>query len=365
MAKPVLAIITDAIRYDNHHPLGYFSRIRPVHFYRQAPYGDLKKKDLKKAIKYEDLKDLEEKLLKLRPDIIQGAEPYGSKIQLKLCYLAQKISRKLKIPLIFPMLENRPNNMRFGPLIGPLMRLVLKKYAQKASLIFYLNSGARKNLLEAGVGPKKMKRFLYGIWGVDTYLFRPNLPTPLTLNAIPYILFVGRLDEAKGISYLLEAWERIQGEFPKVELVFIGNGKWGNRVKNKEGIRMKYKGQMKTQDLPPYYANALFTLYPSVTLKRWEEQVGMVNLQSLACGTPVVTTESGAIPEYINSKVGILVPERDSNALAEAMRKLLKDEKLRKKLGHAGRKYILENFDAKKTVGKVEKVLLVLLKHYN
>jgi len=128
----------------------------------------------------------------------------------------------------------------------------------------------------------------------------------------------------------------------------------------KKGIR--YIGMVKNQDLPALFNNALFTVYPSVTLKRWEEQVGMVNLQSLACGTPVITTKSGAIPEYINSKIGILVPERDSKALAEAMRKLLEDEKLRSKLGQAGRQYILENFDAQKTIKKTEEILLGLLR---
>ena len=87
----------------------------------------------------------------------------------------------------------------------------------------------------------------------------------------------------------------------------------------------------------------------------------MVNLQSLACGTPVVTTKSGAIPEYINSRVGILVPERDAKALAGAMRRLLSDIKYREKLGAAGRKYILENFDAQKTIQKTERLLLELL----
>ena len=87
----------------------------------------------------------------------------------------------------------------------------------------------------------------------------------------------------------------------------------------------------------------------------------MTNLQALACGIPVVTTRSGGIPEYVTEEVGILVPERNAEALAGAMRKLLDDEKLRKDMGQKAREYILENFDAVKTVEKVEKILLNLI----
>ena len=356
--KPILAILTDTIRFDNHKALKYFKKIKPIHFYKSAPYGDLNKKDLKDAIEYKDLNNLGKKLLKLKPDIVQGAEPYGSKNQLKLCYIAWKVSKKIKIPLIFPSLENRPVNKRFSPIFAWFLKIVLKFYAKQASLIFYLNEGAKRNLIEAGTDSKKLKKMLYGIWGINTKIFKPKTQN-LELKDQNYILFVGRLDEAKGISYILEAWKKIKAEFPKIEIIFIGGGSLSKKVK---GERIKKLGVLENSKLPSYFTNALFTLNPSVTLKRWEEQVGMVNLQSLACGTPVITTKSGAIPEYINDKVGILVPERDSEALSNAMRKLLKNEKLRQKLGKAGIKYIKDNFEAQKTVQEAEEILLNIIK---
>lgn len=352
MAKPTLAILTESIRYDNQNPLKYFSKIRPVHFYKIAPYGDLKKDELRGAIQYKNFADLEKKLIRLKPNIIQGAEPYGSKIQLRLCHVAWKVSRKLNIPLIFGMLENRPVEERFGKVLSPMLKKILKAYAKQASLIFYLNQGAKRNLLEVDADPSKMKKILYGIWGVDTVVFKPSA------SSRNGVLFAGRLDEAKGVPYLLAAWKMLRKDFPNLELTVAGKGEMEKRVKNKgkEGIR--YLGMVKNQDLPKVFNQALFTVYPSVTLKRWEEQVGTVNLQSLACGTPVITTKSGAIPEYINSQVGILVPERNPGALAVAMKRLLSDKKLRRKLGDAGRKYILKNFDAKKTIVQTEEILL-------
>lgn len=356
MTKPVLAILTESIRFDNHHPLKYFKRLGPVHFYESSPYGDLKKEELTGAVKYKDLKDLEQKLLKLKPDIIQGAEPYGSRKQLRLCHLAWKISRQLKIPLIFGMLENRNPRKRFGLVLGVALKRVLRAYAKRAKLIFYLNNGAKRNLIMAGVPEYKLKRLLYGVWGVDTSIFKPADSGSRKSDSI---LFAGRIDEAKGIPYLLEAWKKIHQEFPNIELLMAGKGPMEKEIGDK-GIR--HKGMLKNIDLPALYNSALFTVYPSVTLQRWEEQVGTVNLQSLACGTPVITTNSGAIPEYVNDKVGILVPERDAEALAEAMRKLLTDEKYRLKLAKNGRQYILDNFDAQKTVQKTEEILLGLLK---
>ena len=358
MAKPILAILTDALRYDNQHPLKYFKRFKPVHFYESAPYGDLNKEELKDAVRYRNFKDLLQKLINLKPDIIQGAEPYGSRNQLQLCWVAFRTSRKLNKPLIFPVLENRPVNQRFSPLIRLPLKRFFAVYARSAKLIFYLNEGAKRNLLEVGANPKKLKKMLYGIWGVDTGLFKPKIKNQKLKIKNRYILYAGRIDAAKGINYLLSAWNSIKKDFPDIDLLFIGVGELSEKIK---GEQIKNLGPMKVQDLPFYYANALLTVTPSVTLPRWEEQVGMVNLQSLSCGTPVVTTKSGAIPEYINDKVGILVPERDSRALALAMKKLLKNEKTRQKLGQAGRQYILANFDAKKTIEKVEEILLGLI----
>ena len=86
--------------------------------------------------------------------------------------MAYKISQKQKIPLIFGMLENRPVSSRFG-LLAPIMKAILKKYTKQASLIFYLNEGAKKNLLEVGVDKDKLVKLLYGIWGVDTTIYKP------------------------------------------------------------------------------------------------------------------------------------------------------------------------------------------------
>jgi len=355
-SKFVLAMITQSIRMDNLAPTKYFQKFAVKHFYHDAPYGDLRAEDLKNVVQWHSLKDLEKKLTQLNPDLIQGAEPYASRLALRICLSTMKVAKKLNRPYFFPILENRPTNERFGPLIGPLVRLVLKKYAQRAKLIFYLNEGAKRNLAAVGVPAAKAQKALYGVWGVDTYLFKPIIHRPL--GDKKYILFVGRFIEDKGVPYILAAFKSIKNKFPNVTLVFIGSGLLSKEITGSQIINL---GPMKNAALPPYFTHALFTLYPSITMKRWEEQVGMVNLQSLACGTPVLTTSSGAIAEYVTDQVGIIVEERDANALAEAMEKLLKNNELRESLAKNARSYVLANFDAQKTVQKIEKILLELI----
>jgi len=356
MERPTLAILTEAIRFDNQDALKYFERIKPIHFYETAPYGDLKTEELKGAVQYKDLKDLEQKLLALKPDIIQGAEPYASRKALKLCLLAKKISKQLNIPLVFPMLENRQVTDRFGVLAGFFLKRILKSYAERASLIFILNEGARRNLQEVGISDGKIIKLLYGIWGIDTRRYAPNEELRIKKKELRKILVLGRIDEAKGVPYVVAAWKSIEPYYPDVEIKFSGKGELEHLI---DGPRMS-KNFYKNSELPEVINGALFTITASVTLKRWEEQVGMTNLQAMACGVPVVTTRSGAIPEYVNDKVGILVPERDAEALAQAMRKLLDNDKLRKELGSNARQYILENFDAQKTIAKTEEILLGL-----
>lgn len=356
MQKPILAIITHSIRTDNHLPLKYFKEFDVKHFYFEAPYGDLREQDLTNAIKCDNFKDLEKKLIDLNPDLIQGAEPYASKIALRISLLTMKVAKKLNKPYFFPMCENRPVKERFGPVIGMAVWSILKKYATGAVKVYYANEGARRNLEEVGIETKKLEKSTYGFWGVDTYLFKPIIHSPLGNKK--YILFVGRWVQEKGLVYLLAAWNSIKSLCPDVDLVFIGSGVMDKDI---NGSQIQKLGQMKSADLPPYFSHALFTVYPSVTFKRWEEQIGTVNLQSLACGTPVLTTTSGAIPEYVTDEVGVLVPEKDAGALAEAMQNLTRNSDLREKLAKNARPYILENFDAEKNIAKIEKELLELI----
>jgi len=90
--------------------------------------------------------------------------------------------------------------------------------------------------------------------------------------------------------------------------------------------------------------------------------LGMVNIQSLACGIPVVTTDCGAITEFIHHNYnGLVVPEKNSLALAYACLNLIKNTKLRRRLDVNGRKYVVTNFDNRKNIQLTENIILDML----
>lgn len=364
-----MAMLTESIRRDAHFPLRFFKKIKVIHFYQKAPYGDLTEDELKEAVQFKNIFDLYKKLKLLHPDFIQGAEPYASKAALLLGFLAYFYSRKFRIPLILPILENRPPEVKFGKIKSLILKPILKLLGKQASLILYHNQGSLRNLLQVGILPSKMHKLPWGLWGVDTKHFVPTKNgTEPKFKGKPIILFVGRLDEAKGIQYILKAFLKIRKEFKNAILVFVGKGTLESEIlkfKNKYHLQKSIilTGVVKNKDLPPYFRSASVSLYPSVTLKTWEEQLGTVNLQSLACGTPVVSTFSGAIPEYVPSGiVGILVAERNFQKLGQAVIEILKNPKLRKTFSQNGRQYVVENYDIRKIVKKAEKLTLQLLK---
>jgi glycosyltransferase involved in cell wall biosynthesis len=366
MNKPVLAILTEAVRRDNLLPLKFFSKIEIKFFYERAPYNDLEEEDLKGLVKFNNFSELYNNLLILKPDIIQGSEPYGSKKMFIMSAVAYMAAKKLKIPLIFPVLENRPANKRFKPHVRMIVDWFFKKYIKESKKILYLNKGAKENLLKLNAPESKLIPFLWGIWGVDINEFT----TPRTKNyqsKFKNLLFVGRLDEAKGIKYLLEAFKIIYKRMPNIKLTIVGDGELKNSVlefRNKNFLENKIilKGIIKNKDLPSYFQEADLTILPSVTLYNWEEQIGMTNIQSMSCGTPVISTKSGAISEYVpDGKAGILVPERKSEELAKAVIKLLEDNELRKKMGEFARDYSVKNYNAKLNIEKAEAIILDIL----
>lgn len=364
--KPKMAMISTDIRRDLLSPIQYFKKLEIIHFYKHAPYSDFHPNEFTMdLIQYKSFFDLCYKVKKHKPDVIQGSEPYGFPKTFPACAASFLMSKLLEVPLFFPMLESRPPEIRFG-LLSSFLKKYLKIYAGHAKIVLYLNNKAKKNLLDAGVDKNKLKWCMWGTWGININEFTPK-KNGLEPNFGRAILFVGRLEEHKGIHYLLPAFKKVKEKIKNVKLVIIGDGSLNNEMKKHvkdNGLEndVAFLGVIKNKDMPKYFRAVDLTIVPSITTKKFEEQVGMANIQSMACGVPVVSTYCGGIPEYVkHNETGILVPERDVDSLAGAITKLLEENELRKKLGKNARKYAVENFDAKKNIEANEKIVLNLL----
>jgi rhamnosyl/mannosyltransferase len=155
-------------------------------------------------------------------------------------------------------------------------------------------------------------------------------------HGTPLVLFIGRLVYYKGVETLVRAMADVSGH-----LVIIGTGPLEARLREMArtlGIASKvsFVGAVKDEELPGYlHACDMFVL-PSVARS---EAFGLVQLEAMACGKPVVNTslESGAPWVSVDRETGLTVPPGDSRALASALNTLLEDRALREAYGAAAR----------------------------
>jgi glycosyltransferase involved in cell wall biosynthesis len=214
----------------------------------------------------------------------------------------------------------------------------------------------------AGVFGDKLQRVNWGTWGIDIQEFKPGRERSSDKLITPTLLFVGKLSRAKGIPWILEAFAKLSQQMPGIKLDLAGPiEEKGFLSKIKPNKNIRYLGVVKNRNLPHLFRKASLVLTPSVTTKEWEEQVGMVSLQSMACATPVISTYSGAIPEYIKNGRGcLLVKEKSSPGLEKAVKKLLRDPAFYQKQRQEALDWVRQNYEVKKNIIQIEKILLDL-----
>jgi len=368
--KPLLVIVSQTIRRDLHRPFRKFAKFEVVHAYMNAAYGDMDEKDFVGVRQFTSAADLTKLLDELKPDLVQAPEPVASRAMLKASYAIWQWHRRTGKPYFFPMFENLPLRHKFGPAMGWVMGKILKRFAQDAAWIYALHEEARTTLTSLGVSGEKIIRANWGNWGIDRTEFHRAKNPAVARSKTPSVLFVGRVSTGKGVDTLLDAFDQVRKTLPTVELAIVGpkndGGLGGHtaellaRASTMPGVTLV--GPKKQRELPERFQQAWVTVLLSVTMQRWAEQVGMVNLQSLACGTPVVTTWSGSIAEYLGAVTSdaasypagsvfdtgngaLLVHEGDAKAATAAILSILRDPKKRETMAKAGDTWIDQTFN--------------------
>ncbi len=191
---------------------------------------------------------------------------------------------------------------------------------------------------------------------IDPQQFSPVGPRAIASDGRPIVLFVGRLEERKGIGYLVEAIPAVAEIIPEVRFVIVGddtNNAAGQRsvlAELKESIRrrkcerfVEFLPRVPLMELPNYYRSADICVVPSVY-----DNSPYTCLEAMSCGKPVIGTSSGGTREYmIHGQSGIIIPPRDPDSIANALIGLLKSEQERTRLGENARARVLEKFDRK------------------
>jgi glycosyltransferase involved in cell wall biosynthesis len=178
----------------------------------------------------------------------------------------------------------------------------------------------------------------------------PDPPSaPRSSSGPATVLFVGRLVERKGVPYLIEAMSLLRDR--SIRLVIVGEGPEratleGAARRLEIADHVEFRGKISAAELQAAYAQAAAFVLPSVFDARGDtEGLGVVALEAMNHGTPVVASRIGGIPDVVEDGVsGLLVPPGDAAALAAALRRVIDEPGLARKLGEAGRRRLHEQF---------------------
>jgi glycosyltransferase involved in cell wall biosynthesis len=191
---------------------------------------------------------------------------------------------------------------------------------------------------------------------------KSKIQIPKSKKGKQIILTVGRLVERKGIRYLIDAMKLLP-ESLKAELVVVGGGPLNETLEayargQGHEQRVKFAGQVSEEELSRFYQNASVYVQPAIVDSRGDtEMLGVVLLEAMHYGVPVIASNVGGIPDVVNDGMtGLLVPQKDPKALALAIERLLSDLSLAKKLANNAKINLIDKFSWGNILQKVIKV---------
>lgn len=195
--------------------------------------------------------------------------------------------------------------------------------------------------------------------GVDLTKFRP----PEQENRARQVLFVGRLVQKKGCSFLIKAMSLVQDVLPELELIIIGEGEERARLEAEAHRflrRYRFLGAQPVGAIQRWMQSASLFCVPSVTAPDGDsEGFGMVFAEAQASGLPVVSFATGGIPEAVgHQQTGYLAPEGDWRQLAEYIVLLHRNGALWQQFSRNGRRRVEQQFDLATQTAKLEQIYL-------
>jgi len=276
--------------------------------------------------------------------------------------LALPIARALGVPLVVTFhggdaTKDKHYRRRLVPTVFQRRCAALQK---EAALIICAAEHIRKALIGRGFPAAKLKVICYGV--------EPDADSgPVASSERPYLLFVGRFVEKKGIGYLLDAMRVLESEGAAVDLVLIGDGPLTEVLsRQSDGLRgARFLGWLPNQEVRRAMRGALAICVPSVTARAGDSE-GLPNvvIEGMAAAVPVIASDHGGIGEAVeHERTGFLVPPADPQAIATAVRRLLSDPALRRQMGIAARLAATEHFNAIAQSRVLEETLLAVSHH--
>jgi glycosyltransferase involved in cell wall biosynthesis len=243
-----------------------------------------------------------------------------------------------------------------GDLLTPMQTRLQKLVCRFADCVLVNAEAIRESLIEQGYDPSKIVVIRNGIAlsnfarGERNAALRRDLGFPSSARLVAVF---SRLNPMKGVEYFLDAAIILAERFPDVRFLVAGDGGSRKELEDRAcrlglGPRIVFAGFR--SDVRELLSEAAISVLPSLS-----EGTSNTLLESMAAGIPVIATRVGGNPEVIEDGVsGLLVPPRDSAAIAAAMIRLLEDEDLALRLGQAGMRRVSELFSLSGSVQQTE-----------
>jgi colanic acid/amylovoran biosynthesis glycosyltransferase len=258
---------------------------------------------------------------------------------------ALPLARQLHIPLVVT-LHGSDVTRRID------FRQRYKDLWEEASLFVCVSEFIRRTAAAAGF-PEEKLRVLY--IGIDHGVFRLQQEA----KDRDMVLFVGRLVEKKGCSFMLRAIAKVQQSHPSVKAIVIGDGPLRRSLEElakQLNISCQFLGSQTAAVVRQWLAASRMFCAPSVTASDGDsEGLGMVFAEAQAMGTPVVSFRHGGIPEVVlDGRTGLLAPECDSDTLALHILRFLEDEHFWRECVEHGVAWVRSQFDLKVQTRQLE-----------
>jgi glycosyltransferase involved in cell wall biosynthesis len=239
-----------------------------------------------------------------------------------------------------------------------MQRWIQKWVCRLADCVLVNAESIRERLIEQGYRPDNIAVIRNGIvlskFGKNDKgaALREELGVP---QWAPLVFVFSRLNGMKGVEYFLDAAAVVAPRFPEARFLIVGDG--ANRKEleahaGRLGLTRRVIFTGFRTDVPDLLPEAAISVLPSLS-----EGLSNSLLESMASGVPVIAARVGGNPEIIEHDVsGLLVPPRDSVALADAIGSLLEDRELAARFGEAGRRRVADVFSMERSVGEVERL---------
>jgi glycosyltransferase involved in cell wall biosynthesis len=256
---------------------------------------------------------------------------FSGKFSMPLTFLVSRLKHKPIILWtgIWMRLETRLHRLLF-----PITRLV---YTHADAVVVY-GEHIKRYLISEGVKPDRIFTTTHA---TDNDLYNQDISPDkkaqfLEAHHLPQdkqiFLFIGRLEDGKGLNYLIQAYHSL--DLPQTALVLVGIGTQSQQIKElaaagKNAAQIHFIGYVPNQETPVLYSLSRALLLPSITTTDFKEPWGLVVNEAFNQGIPAITTTAvGAAAGglVIDGETGLVVPERDAPALAQAIFRMATDE---------------------------------------